>query len=109
MTPLYPRSTDRAGQDRTEWNVALAVEAPHLGLPDRREIGQAGIDRDTGQQHRQFEMLHAGGLLHHVLAGELLAALLHHLNCWRSNGVAVDGLLVGLVSTRVILVHERDP
>src|SRR6516225_5878574 len=78
--PLYPGSTDRAEQDRTEWNVALAVEAPHLSLPDRREIGRAGIDRDAGQQHWQFEILQAGRLLHHVLAGQLIAALLQHLN-----------------------------
>src|SRR5215470_7737784 len=106
---LYPGSTDRAGQDRTEWNVALAVEAPHLGLSDRREIGRAGIDRDAGQQHRQFEMLQAGRLLHHVFAGQLIAALLQYLNGCRGNRLAVDGLLIGLVATRVILVHEREP
>ena len=106
---LYPGSADRAGQDRTEWNVALAVEAPHLGLLDRREIGRAGIDRDAGQQHRQFEIVQAGRLLHHVLAGQLVAALLQHLDGRRGNRLAVDVLLIDLVATRIILVHERDP
>jgi hypothetical protein len=107
--PLYPGSIDRADQDRTEWNVALAVKAPHLGLPDRREIGRAGIDRDAGQQHRRFEMLQTGHLLHHVLAGQLIAALLQHLNGCRGNRLAVDVLLIDLVATRVILDHERHP
>src|SRR5262245_58955729 len=47
-------SADRASQDRTECNVPFAVETSHLGLPDRREICWAGVDRDAGQQHRQF-------------------------------------------------------
>ena len=38
-----------------------------------------------------------------------LAALLQNLNSCRGNRLAVDGLLIGLVATRVILVHERDP
>jgi hypothetical protein len=72
-----------------------------LGLPDWRKIGLAGIDRDAGQQHRQLEMLQAGRLLHHVFAGQLIAALLQHLNGCRGNRLAVDGLLIGLVATRV--------
>src|SRR5215472_15200779 len=36
---LCLEATDLAAQDRTERNVALAVETPQLGLPDRREIG----------------------------------------------------------------------
>src|SRR5262252_11015798 len=97
LSRLCPGSTDRTGQDRTEWNVTLAIEAPHLGLPDRREIGRAGIDRDAGQQHRQFEMLQVSRLLHHILAGQLVAALLEHLNGCGGDRLAVDGLVIGLV------------
>src|SRR5215469_4782262 len=79
--PGRPESTDSAGQDGTKWNIALAVEAPHLGLPDRCEICRAGVDRNAGQQHRQFEIVQAGRLPHHVLAGQLVAALLEDLDC----------------------------
>src|SRR4051794_6327126 len=58
---------------------ALAVELLELHLLDREEIGRAGIDLDARQQHRHFEVLEVGRLLHDVLARQIVAALLQHL------------------------------
>src|SRR5215469_2918719 len=69
-------STDRAGQQITKQIPACAVESRHLHLFDRREIGRAGVGRDTWQEHRHGEIMQAPGLLHDVLAGQLIAALL---------------------------------
>src|SRR5215472_3599891 len=47
-----PPSAECAENDRAEWNVAVALKAPHLGLLDQLEIGGARVERDTRDQHR---------------------------------------------------------
>jgi hypothetical protein len=54
----------------------------------RREIGGAGVDRDAGQQHQQFEVMQVRRLPHHVLAGQVVAALFENLNRCRGNRLA---------------------
>src|SRR5262245_38444035 len=61
-TVASPSAADVAGDHRTEQHPSLAVEASHLHLLDRIEIGRAGVDLDPRQQHWQFEIVQAGDL-----------------------------------------------
>ncbi len=45
-----------------------------MHLLDRSKIVRAGRDGDAGQQHGQRHVVDTGRLLHHVLAGEIIAA-----------------------------------
>ena len=69
----------------------------------------AGVDLDAGQQHVAGEILQARGLLHHVLAREVVAALLQHLHHGLRRRIAIDVVDVGLVAVREIFVHEGKP
>src|SRR5262245_7471839 len=82
-------SADVPAHDRAEPLPPLACEAMHLHLLDGIEVGGASIDLDAGQQHAEFETLQVRGLLHHVNAREIVAALLEHLNERLRNAVAV--------------------
>src|SRR5258707_3630630 len=70
---------ERAVQHRADGFPAFAVEPLDLHLLDRIEVRRAGVDLDAGQQHGKLEILQICCLLHHVLAGEVVAALLEHL------------------------------
>src|SRR5262249_44043902 len=59
-----PSSVDRASDQNAEQPPALVVEAGHLDLLDRNEIGRA--DRNAGQQHWHPEVVQMSGLLHDV-------------------------------------------
>src|SRR5262245_38855282 len=62
-----------------EQHPALAVELGELFLLDRREVGRARVDLDARQQEWQLEVLDVRGLLHDVLARQVVAALLDHV------------------------------
>ena len=85
---------DLAGDHVAEQLPGLAVEPHQLHLLDREVVVGAGVDLDAGQHQVGVEVLQAGRLLHHVLTGEIVAALLQHLHhglrqrhshrrCWR--------------------------
>src|SRR5215831_14545256 len=80
---------ERAGQHRADQLPTLAVEALHLHLLDRIEIVGAGVDRDARQQHAELEVMQVGGLLHHIGAREVVAALPEHLHERLRDRVAV--------------------
>ena len=85
-------------QHLAEQHPALAVEARELQLLERIEVGRTGVDLDPGQQHRQLEILEAGGLPHHVLARQLVAALLEHLHQGLRGTVAIHVEDIGEVA-----------
>ena len=58
---------------------SVALEPSKLHLLDRREIKRAGVHRDTGQQIGGSEVFDVRGLLHDVLASQVVAALLQHV------------------------------
>src|SRR6185312_15135010 len=87
----------------------LAVELGELLLLDRVVIGRAGVDLDTRQQHGGLEPLEVRRLLHHVLAREIVTALLQHLHHRRRFVVAEDVEGVLLVAVRIVLVHPGEP
>ena len=60
----------------------------------------AGVDLDAGQQHVGREILQVRRLLHDVLAGEIVAALLQHLHQGLRRAVAVHDGAVELVAVR---------
>src|SRR3954464_12085954 len=95
-----------ARDDRTEQLPALAGELLHLHLFDWVEVLVAGVDRDAGQQHRVRYILEARGLLHHVLAREIVAGPLEHFMQRLRHRVAIHREAGGLVAVREILVHK---
>src|SRR5260370_7274940 len=97
---------DVAADDVAEQLPLLTLEPLQLKLADRGEIGWAGVDRNAGQQDFGAEILEACRLLHDVLAGEIVAALLQHLNQRLGDAVADDDGTVELVAFRKILLEE---
>src|SRR5215813_9419025 len=87
-------STDRAGQQVAEQIPACAVEFAHLDLFERRKIGRRCIELDAGQRQRHDKVLEVRGLLHDVLARQLVAALLDDLR--RRIGKAIAGDVAGV-------------
>src|SRR5487761_2310857 len=73
-------AADVAADDVAEQHPSLALELHQLKLADRGEIGWRGVDLDAGQQDFGSEILEVCGLLHDIFAGEVVAALLQHLN-----------------------------
>src|SRR5258707_15212159 len=66
---------DLAIEYRTEGLERLALEAAHLHLLDRIEIGRTGVNLDPRQRHPGFVILQVRRLLHHVGARQVVAAL----------------------------------
>src|SRR5437763_12760267 len=87
----------------------VAVEALELHRFDRRIVVRAGADRDTRQQRIDAEALQARRLLHDVVAGEVVTALLQHLLERRRYRVAVDVERIAQIPVRVVLRHEFAP
>src|SRR5689334_15555359 len=93
----YSRAADSGGaalpvlrsvEQFAEAHPPPAVEALELKLLDRIEIGRTGVDLDPGQQHRDFHVLQIGRLPHHVLAREIVSALLQRLNQSMGAGIS---------------------
>src|ERR1019366_3977446 len=87
---LIQLAADVAADDIAEQLPPLALEALQLKLADRGEDGRRGVDLDAGQQDFGAEILEACGLLHDVFAGEVVAALLQHLNQGLRDAIADD-------------------
>jgi len=97
---------DFSRDHRTEQFTVFTVESRHLHLLDWEIVGWACVDLDARQQQAKFEILEVGGLSHHVLAGEFVAALLEHLNDSLRCQLAIDTKGARLISLGKILVHE---
>src|ERR1700733_11229778 len=62
------------GADDVAEQVPFAVlELHHLELFDRGKVGGAGVDLDAGKRRIRREVFQAGGLLHHVFPGQVVA------------------------------------
>src|SRR5215469_14535159 len=72
----YSAAGECAIQDRAKQFPGLAIETLHLHLLDRREISRTGIDHDSRQEHSDLKIMKVRRLPHHVLSGEVIAALL---------------------------------
>jgi arylsulfatase A-like enzyme len=107
LADRHGRVAARIGaHDRAEPLPGLALEAGQLQLPDRREVGRAGVDLDAGQQAVEFHILQAGGLLHDVFAGQIVAASLQALrDCLRIDVAGQRDEVVGAV-VRGPFLHE---
>src|SRR6267154_3734105 len=88
---------------------ALAVEALHLHRLDRSVVVVAGRDGDPRQQRIDVLAFHRGGLLHHVFARQVVAALLQYLLEGARHGVAVYIRAVVQIARWVVLLHEAVP
>src|ERR1700716_2832041 len=75
--------------DRAEQFPPLAIELHHLQLLVDAVIGRRGAAGDTGQEYIALNVLQAGGLLHDVLAGEVVAAACEYFDQQLRGHVAI--------------------
>src|SRR5581483_7519767 len=102
---VLARST-RVLEDRAEQLPALAVELHHLQLlVDAIVLGRGVVD-DARQREIELDVLQAGRLLHDVLAGQVVAAGLQHMDQELRGRVAVRVEARVLVAVRIVLRHE---
>jgi len=80
-------------------------------LQDFRSAPEADVrnHRDAGQEHRQLQLMDAGRLLHHVIAGEIIAALPEHGDHGLRRRVAIDGRDIGHIARCVVSLHPGQP
>jgi hypothetical protein len=74
-----------------------------------REVVGAGRDDDAGQQHRELEVMDTRGLLHQVLASEIVAACLKHGHHSLRRRVPVNGVGVGYIARCIVFLHPSQP
>src|ERR1035441_6479079 len=101
--PRKPSASDVGADDVAEQLPFLALELHQLKLAERGKIGRAGIDLDAGQQDLGPEILEICRLLHDVFAGEVVAALLQHLNQGLCHAVTDHRAAIELVAFREVL------
>src|ERR1700759_453125 len=102
-------AADVGADDIAEAFPSLALEPLQLYRRDRGEIGRRRVNLDARQQARDLEVLHACRLLHDVLPGQVVAAVLQHVNQTLGNDPGIHDGRVGAVCLRVVLVEERVP
>src|SRR6185437_9889274 len=73
-------STAASLDDFAVRDPALPVEARELLRLEGEEVVGPRVHLDAGARERQLQVLEARGLLHHVGAREVVAALLEHLH-----------------------------
>src|SRR5262245_39440184 len=93
-------------EDRAEQFPALAVELHHLQLLVDAIVVRRGVGDDARQVQVELDVLEAGRLLHDVLAGQIVAARLQHMDQQLRGGVAIGVEARILVAIRIILGHE---
>src|SRR5690348_7172664 len=76
MRPFMAASLD----DLAVRHPTRAVEPRELLGLEREEVVGPGVHLDPGARERQLQVLQVRRLLHHVLAREVVAALLEHLH-----------------------------
>src|SRR5690348_10495753 len=85
-------------QNRPEVIPPLSVETQHAHLLDGPEVRRAGVHADAVEEHRNSYVLEARGLAHQVLASQIVAAALEHLDHQRRLHVRVAVRTVAEVS-----------
>src|SRR5882672_4707778 len=107
-TRRYCRTSaaDIGADDLAKAFPGLALELHELQLRERSEIGGAGVRLDAGQQTAEFKVLDARGLLHDVFTGEVVAAVLQHVDDALCDGVAVHQVAIDPVALGEILGEE---
>src|SRR3954466_12580638 len=95
-------------EDRAEQFPALAVELHHLQLLVDAVIVRRGVGDDARQRQIELDVLEAGRLLHDVLAGEIVAARLEHVDQQLRGRIAVAVKARILVAIRIVLRHELE-
>jgi hypothetical protein len=71
-------AADISIDDVAEPLPGLALEPHHLHLRNWSEVSGRRVDLDARQETTEFEIPEAGGLLHHVLAREIIATGLQY-------------------------------
>src|SRR5215208_1572902 len=106
----WPRLARRAGvlEDRAEHFPTLTVEPHHLQLLVDAVIGWRGIGEDTRQRQIEHDVLEAGRLLHDVFAGEIIAALLEHMDHQLRGRVGIGIEARVLVAVGIVFRHELE-
>src|SRR5262245_20795683 len=95
-------------EDRAEQFPAFAVELHHLQLLVDAIIVRRGIGEDAGQRQIEHDVFEAGGLLHDVLAGQIVAADVWYLNHQLRSRIAVGVETRILVAVGIVLRHELE-
>src|SRR5262249_20998740 len=97
---------DVGADDVTEPLPSFALEPCQLQLREGSKRRGGRVDLDTRQKAAQFEVFYAGGLLHHILSREIIAAGNQHMLKSLSHRVGVDNGCVGSVRLGIVLVQE---
>ena len=87
---------------------AFALEPHHLQLFDGSEIVRICLDAGSRKIDADLE-IEIGGLLHDILAGQVVAALAQHLFKTLGNAIAEDGRGVVEIALRLPFGHEGPP
>src|SRR5262249_42096606 len=95
--------------DLAEQLPALALETLQLDGLHRIVIGRAGADGDARQQARHAQLLMVGGLLHEILARQIVAAFLQRLLHEVADRVGIDVVHVLDVAVGIVLGHPLAP
>src|SRR6266481_7625531 len=86
-----------AADDISEKLPLFSLQSNHAHLFDRSEVRSTGVDRNSRKQDVGSEIRQAGGLLHDVFAGEVIAALLQNSGHGLRDGITVYDKEIGLV------------
>src|SRR6266851_977093 len=105
----WARSGAVAGQDVTEQPPAFAIELRQPQGLDWKIVRRTGVEPYAGQQQGYLDVLHAGRLLHEVLARERVAAQGQAMPQRRRDGVGIGVEIVGLACLWQVLRHPRLP
>ena len=95
-----------AAYDVAEQMPIRPFEAHQLPLLDRGEIARRGIEADAGKQHSQFDVLQIGGMPHHALARQIVAALPQEVNQRLRRVVTVHDQRIAAIGAGKIAVQE---
>jgi hypothetical protein len=94
MPEIRAGQADHSSREEVAEQVPVAsVEANRLHLLDRTVVRWAGVDADTGQQQREFQIVQIGGFVHDVFTRQIVAALLEDLHQRLRDQVAVYDML----------------
>src|SRR5260370_13723562 len=93
------------GHDRPERLPSLAVKTHHPELLDDAIVGRAGVDRKTGQQQIQPEILQVCRLPHDILARDVVAALPQHLYHQFGRAIAIGRQDTLTIAFWIVSVH----
>src|ERR1700743_489212 len=91
------------GNDRAETFPALTLKPCHLKLLDNTVVGWRSIGHYAWQRQIALNVLHAGRLLHHVIAGEVVTAVAQHILKHLGDSISTGSEVPILFSRRIVL------